>query len=175
MNELPANYGVQRTHNSKGQFRLVSIVHGCLYILVRTGIRPFHRSAEMAWPATRARRWPWVVVRVLGLCASAGALQLQLAPRGSPAPAPAPAPALDAPYPKGGGACATAAQCQLNGRCAGGTCACDAAWTGSNCSALDLLPAPVEGALYGPPTAPTTCGRRRWPTRAAWARGSRTR
>jgi hypothetical protein len=52
------------------------------------------------------------------------------------------------PLPKGGATCTTAATCQLNGLCIAGRCVCDAAWTGSNCSApLDLLPAPLEGAL----------------------------
>jgi hypothetical protein len=51
--------------------------------------------------------------------------------------------------PKGGGACTSAAQCQLNGVCTSRTCHCDAAWTGLNCSALDVLPSPIEGALYG--------------------------
>ena len=51
--------------------------------------------------------------------------------------------------PKGGGACTSAAQCQLNGVCTSRTCRCDAAWTGLNCSALDVLPSPIEGALYG--------------------------
>ena len=52
--------------------------------------------------------------------------------------------------PKGGGACTSAAQCQLNGVCTSSKCHCDAAWTGLNCSALDVLPSPIEGALYGP-------------------------
>lgn len=48
-----------------------------------------------------------------------------------------------------GGACATDLDCQLNGECKGGTCACDAAWSGNaNCSALALLPAAARNG-YG--------------------------
>jgi hypothetical protein len=43
-------------------------------------------------------------------------------------------------------ACATDLDCHLNGVCAGGVCACDAAWLGATCTTLNLLPsAPGDG------------------------------
>ena len=37
--------------------------------------------------------------------------------------------------------CAVDEQCELNGRCVAGRCACEAAWSGEHCSVLNLLPA----------------------------------
>jgi hypothetical protein len=37
--------------------------------------------------------------------------------------------------------CSTVADCGYNGDCVGGTCECDAPWTGPQCSTLDLKPA----------------------------------
>jgi hypothetical protein len=48
--------------------------------------------------------------------------------------------AKGAPKEKGGADCAMDMDCQLNGRCTGGKCVCNAAWTGHNCSFLDVLP-----------------------------------
>lgn len=49
----------------------------------------------------------------------------------------------------GGGRCADDADCNLNGACSSGTCACVAPWTGADCGALDFLPARApDGALY---------------------------
>jgi hypothetical protein len=44
--------------------------------------------------------------------------------------------------------CTSALDCQLNGVCDGGACACYPAWTGANCAVLNLLPAAV-GDGYG--------------------------
>ncbi len=43
--------------------------------------------------------------------------------------------------PHGGGACATDWDCSLGGTCTEGKCACDAWFTGSNCTLLNLQPA----------------------------------
>ena len=62
---------------------------------------------------------------------------------------------------KGGGSCVGPVDCQLNGNCASGRCACLAAWTGSDCSQLHLLPAPTQAAFppHGPAhTAVSTWG-----------------
>ena len=48
--------------------------------------------------------------------------------------------------PHGGGACTRDDDCQLNGACVGGACACDAAWTGHNCSYLNSFPS--AGSAY---------------------------
>ena len=45
--------------------------------------------------------------------------------------------------PKGGGACASATDCQLAGECKDSRCSCDPGWTGPLCSMLDLAPLPV--------------------------------
>eukprot|EP00937_MAST-01D_sp_MAST-1D-sp2_P006694 g6694.t1 len=58
----------------------------------------------------------------------------------APAPAPGPAPAPTPPPTPQGGACSTDTDCSLNGECTAGRCACDAAWTGTACSTLALLP-----------------------------------
>eukprot|EP00049_Salpingoeca_infusionum_P011695 m.204046 g.204046 ORF g.204046 m.204046 type:complete len:428 (+) comp15005_c0_seq2:148-1431(+) len=44
--------------------------------------------------------------------------------------------------------CTRDTDCLLNGLCIGGTCACDAPWTGDTCGELDVLPAQPGGA-YG--------------------------
>eukprot|EP01059_Diplonema_ambulator_P032387 TRINITY_DN6327_c0_g1_i4.p1 TRINITY_DN6327_c0_g1~~TRINITY_DN6327_c0_g1_i4.p1 ORF type:complete len:380 (+),score=125.87 TRINITY_DN6327_c0_g1_i4:41-1141(+) len=44
--------------------------------------------------------------------------------------------------------CTTDTDCWMNGVCANGACRCDMGWKGTNCSLLDLLPAPAIGA-YG--------------------------
>ena len=51
--------------------------------------------------------------------------------------------------PKGGATCALLDPfaCWGNGRCAGGRCVCVVGWTGSNCTVLDLAPAPANGAI----------------------------
>lgn len=49
----------------------------------------------------------------------------------------------------GGGRCSDAADCNLNGLCSSGTCACVAPWTGATCGALDFMRARApDGALY---------------------------
>jgi hypothetical protein len=50
------------------------------------------------------------------------------------------------------GACVSELDCQLNGACVEGRCACDTAWSGGakNCSVLSLLPATVP-SLQGFP------------------------
>ena len=45
--------------------------------------------------------------------------------------------------PKGGGACASATDCQLAGECKDSKCSCDPGWTGPLCSMLDLAPLPA--------------------------------
>ena len=45
-------------------------------------------------------------------------------------------------------ACTTDANCWGNGECVSGVCKCDAGWIGTNCTRLDLRPAPVISA-YG--------------------------
>eukprot|EP00037_Helgoeca_nana_P006964 m.63618 g.63618 ORF g.63618 m.63618 type:complete len:411 (-) comp17802_c0_seq2:1736-2968(-) len=50
--------------------------------------------------------------------------------------------------------CTTDSDCQLNGLCTGGTCVCDAAWGGSDCSVLQFA---ADGELaYGGPDANVT-------------------
>lgn len=44
----------------------------------------------------------------------------------------------------GGGTCTSDLDCQLNGRCTFGVCICSPAWTGTDCSALNLLPAAIK-------------------------------
>ena len=44
------------------------------------------------------------------------------------------------PRVHGGGPCTSDDDCQLNGRCVGGKCACLAAWEGANCSLLATRP-----------------------------------
>jgi hypothetical protein len=59
--------------------------------------------------------------------------------------------------PKGGGACASALSCHLNGVCEANLCRCDAAWTGPLCGTLHLLPTaagPHSGRAW--PSAPNT-------------------
>lgn len=46
-----------------------------------------------------------------------------------------------------GAACKTDLDCQLNGACTGGTCACDSAWKGANCSVLNIRPAKMQNGL----------------------------
>ena len=41
--------------------------------------------------------------------------------------------------------------CQLNGECAGGFCACDPGWTGAACEALDLVAPDAVVPAYPPP------------------------
>jgi hypothetical protein len=46
-------------------------------------------------------------------------------------------------------ACSGAADCNLNGACSAGACACVAPWTGADCGSLDFMPARApDGALY---------------------------
>ena len=45
-------------------------------------------------------------------------------------------------------ACSTEADCYFNGECRTGSCICDTGWKGTDCTELDLLPAPKTGA-YG--------------------------
>ena len=54
-----------------------------------------------------------------------------------------------AAMPRGGAPCeaSDAFACFGNGECATGRCRCDAAWTGANCTTLDLAPAPANGAI----------------------------
>ncbi|KAK3286823.1 hypothetical protein CYMTET_5638 [Cymbomonas tetramitiformis] len=40
------------------------------------------------------------------------------------------------------GACVSEVDCSLNGVCAAGVCACDAAWTGAACERLNIVPGP---------------------------------
>ena len=63
---------------------------------------------------------------------------------------------------RGGAACTTDEECELNGLCTGGACVCDRGWTGASCGRLDLLPvapaAPVaySGAIWGASSPDTT-------------------
>jgi hypothetical protein len=59
------------------------------------------------------------------------------------------------PPTRGGAACASALDCQLNGACVAGACVCGAAWTGASCGALSLLPA-VRGAGFGGLASPVS-------------------
>ena len=53
------------------------------------------------------------------------------------------------PPPPPPGRCSSDLDCQLNGRCTGGTCHCDRAWSGApDCSRLKLLPAKGRGEAY---------------------------
>jgi hypothetical protein len=58
--------------------------------------------------------------------------------------------------PKGGGACASATDCQLAGECKDSKCSCDPGWTGPLCSMLDLAPLPVgyEGGAWNAELSP---------------------
>ena len=47
-------------------------------------------------------------------------------------------------------ACATDHDCQLNGRCVAGACACIPSWTGPQCQYLNLLPAKPNAGLQDP-------------------------
>lgn len=65
-----------------------------------------------------------------------------------------------------GASCATDLDCQLNGRCTGGACLCDAAWNGTNCELLRLEPgrlayAPAASTAWGggPPVRDDASGR----------------
>ena len=49
--------------------------------------------------------------------------------------------------------CASEFDCQLNGACVSSSCACRPGWTGADCGALDLLPAPAVPAFYRATTA----------------------
>jgi hypothetical protein len=49
--------------------------------------------------------------------------------------------------PKGGGACASATDCQLTGECKDSKCSCDPGWTGPLCLMLDLAPLPVGSVV----------------------------
>ena len=69
------------------------------------------------------------------------------APPAPPSPKP---PTPPPPPPPPPGPCASAADCQLNGRCSGGRCECDSGWTGHSCQQLDLLPATVDAGLQDP-------------------------
>lgn len=42
--------------------------------------------------------------------------------------------------------CSTDLDCSLNGVCLSGACSCDPAWTGTCCTSLNLLPAPVASS-----------------------------
>jgi hypothetical protein len=77
----------------------------------------------------------------LALLAAAVCPAVTLAMAAAPEP-------IVAPDGSGGAPCKDDLDCQLNGLCTGGTCVCDAAWKGSNCSTLNLLPAPMENG-YG--------------------------
>lgn len=46
------------------------------------------------------------------------------------------------------GACVSDDDCSLNGACHAGTCRCDAAWSGSACSVLQVLPATRAAGLH---------------------------
>ncbi len=56
---------------------------------------------------------------------------------------------VDQLHSHGGAACSGPLDCQLNGVCtAAGKCECGAAWTGGNCSRLNLLPATKGAGFY---------------------------
>lgn len=46
--------------------------------------------------------------------------------------------------------CGNDRDCSLNGRCRNGTCQCLAAWSGSHCAKLNLLPATKGAGLHAP-------------------------
>ena len=50
----------------------------------------------------------------------------------------------------GGAPCETFLDCQANGDCIAGSCACYPQWTGANCSVLSLLPAPLSNGYNAP-------------------------
>jgi hypothetical protein len=54
--------------------------------------------------------------------------------------------------------CVTDLDCSLNGVCKGGSCLCDAAWTGPCCTALNLLPVPTAAPGYRHPNTSTWGG-----------------
>ena len=55
-------------------------------------------------------------------------------------------------------ACASDEDCNLNGACTAGACACVPPWRGDTCGALDLLPAAApDGALYRRPNVSSWC------------------
>ena len=51
---------------------------------------------------------------------------------------------------QGGGACRADEDCNLNGVCAAGKCACDAQWDGATCGVLALEPASKDGGYRRP-------------------------
>ena len=57
---------------------------------------------------------------------------------------------------RGGAPCNTNGDCQLNGLCSANKCACDAAWTGANCSFLFAMPS--AGAAYPAAVGTKTSG-----------------
>ena len=61
---------------------------------------------------------------------------------------------------KGGGACKIDEDCQLNGVCTTGSCVCDAAWTGEQCTFFD--PMPVAGPAFERATASSWGGSVFW-------------
>ena len=46
------------------------------------------------------------------------------------------------------GECTGVLDCQLNGACVDGKCVCNSAWTGANCSRLNLVPATLGQGFY---------------------------
>eukprot|EP01079_Euglenida_sp_SAG-EU17-18_P000983 gene983-2602_t len=54
---------------------------------------------------------------------------------------------MHTPDDRGGAPCKRDADCQLNGMCTDGSCKCDPAWKGANCSTLDLRPAALANGL----------------------------
>jgi len=58
----------------------------------------------------------------------------------------------------GGGNCQNDMDCRLNGLCEDTVCKCDAAWMGSNCNLLNLLPAPNHYSFHGKTKDKTSWG-----------------
>lgn len=49
----------------------------------------------------------------------------------------------------GSGSCSTATDCNLNGLCTAGSCACDVPWTGPQCGVFKTEPVPSKPYGYG--------------------------
>jgi hypothetical protein len=56
------------------------------------------------------------------------------------------------PAPSRAAPCTSAMDCSLNGRCTGGKCVCDAAWSGAACEQLALTPPVTVAPAYPPPS-----------------------
>ena len=83
--------------------------------------------------------------------AGAGGCQLQMLCLAQPLASVALALVL-LPAPSRAAPCTSAMDCSLNGRCTGGKCVCDAAWSGAACEQLALTPPVTVAPAYPPPS-----------------------